>query len=204
MDMFEGGDDAQQEPGDQQHLLQCPHCHKRFTQKKGLLKHINFHCKFKVLPASQDILPSPRRVTTPPVKLRHDKELDGLLATISSPYVRWRLAKEMCVVQQTAYPILFNYRFPGSKSSELSSLCPTSDPYLALYKILRDGKMNYQVEEISVSKDLVIVTASGKEINVSQHLKPLNDREERSNRPKVKVEENETHLLFSITVEDVT
>ena len=77
--MFEGGDGAQQEPGDRdpQHLLQCPHCHNSFTQKKGLLKHINFHCKVKVLPASQEILPSPRRVITPPVKLRHDQELDG-------------------------------------------------------------------------------------------------------------------------------
>ena len=114
------------------------------------------------------------------------------------------MCQVLSVSQQETYPILFNYRFPGSKSSLLSTLCPTgaptgslSNPHTILYNVLIDGKMNHQVNQVEMPKNIVMVEPDGSEVNVSRWLKPLNDRVGRSNRPIFDVVETETSLIYS-------
>jgi hypothetical protein len=187
-------DDADQEtdgPG-----FKCPNCHQQFKHKRSLSKHLNNNsCKHIPGP---EILDTPRRAPkASPVKVKVDLEVDGLLATINSPYVTWRLAQRLGVTQQFTYPILFNYRFPGSKTSGLCSICPTRDPYDVLCNVLIDARSSRQVNQIAMNKNVVIVDTDGSEVDVSKWLRPLNDREERSNRPKIVIEETESDLLFS-------
>ena len=143
--------------------------------------------------------PPSRRVL--PEKVKVDKEIDGLLSSINCQYVKWRLAQKLGVTSKSTFPILFNYRFPGSTTSELSSLCPTRNSYEVLCSILIDARANHQVNQIAMSKAILIVKPDGSEVDVSKWLKPLNDREERSNRPKIIVVETETHLLFSLAAD---
>ena len=159
--------------GDGDHQVVCPFCQKKFKHKKSLVKHLDYRCKS--LPAI-DILTAERRVPpVPPTRLKVDPELDDLLSTVDSNYVRWRLAQVMGVCQQSSFPVLFNYRFPGSKTSRVPALCPTSNPYSVLCNILLDARENYQVEEIAMSKGMVIVNSDGTEFEVRRHLKPLNN-----------------------------
>ena len=50
---------------------------------------------------------------------------------------------------------------------------------------------------------MVIVDSDGTEFEVSRHLKPLNNREERTNRLKMKVKETETQFLFSLVKQSI-
>ena len=175
--------------------FECPKCHQSFSRKSSLDRHLSYRCS---MPAETTFPPPRRAPQVPPEKVKVDKEVDGLLASINCQYVKWRLAQKLGVTNLSTFPILFNYRFKGSKTSELSSLCPTRNSYEVLCSILIDARANHEVNQIAISKAIVIEKQDGSEVDVSQWLKPLNDREERSNRPNINVEETETHLLFSL------
>ena len=183
---------------------QCPSCQETFKQKRSLVKHISFICKKQLSP---EILTSAR--VTPPIpptvtKVNVDKEANDLLAAIDSDYVKFRLAQRLGVTQEDSFPILYHFRFNGSKASSLCSICPTSEPYNVLYNVLIDARINYQVDTVSMPKNLVIVQPDGSEVDVSQWLRPSNDRSERSNRPIFDVQETESCLLFSLTKDGQT
>ena len=189
-------DSGNPEP-DSSPAFQCPDCLQTFKTKRSLDRHISFTCKKLPQP---DILTSPRVPLSPEVcasRLTVNSELDTLLASVDSDYARWRLSQVLGVPQSTTFPILFCYRFNNSKSSALSHVCPTSDPYTTLYNVLIDAKLNFQVEQISIDKNVIIVHQDGSEENVSKWLKPtrLNPR---TDRLVFHVEETEFSLLYSL------
>ena len=175
--------------------FQCPDCLKIFTRKSSLNRHMNSACTEILKP---EIFTSPRIILPCVSKLTVNPELETLLSTVQSDYARWRLSQVLGVPQSTSFPVLFSYRFNNSRSSVLSSICPTSDPYTTLYNILIDAKQNYEVYEISIDKNLVVVHSDGSEQNVSKWLKPtrLNPR---SNRPIFKVEETASSLIYRLS-----
>ena len=178
--------------------FECPACHKKFTEKRTLERHVNFRCK--QISASDSESNSGLRVSSlSPVivtKLTHNEEIDNLLSTIDSDYVKFRLAQLLGVTQTETQPILFGYKFPGSRTSAVTSLCPTIDPYISLYNVLIDGRNNHQVNEITMPKNLVIKHEDGEE-NVSKWLNPTRINA-RSNRPVFKVDETETSFIYSL------
>ena len=189
-------DSGNPEP-DSSPAFQCPDCLQTFKRKHSLERHISYTCKKIPQP---DILSSPRVPIPPKVcvsKLTVDAELDTLLATVDSDYARWRLSQVLGVPQSTTFPILFCYRFNNSKLSALSNVCPTSDPYTTLYNVLIDAKLNFQVEQISIDKNVTIVHSDGSEENVSKWLKPTRVNP-RTNRPVFNVEETEATLIYSL------
>ena len=129
--------------------FKCPKCHQIFKHLKGLRKHIAYICKAE--PPDILVLDFPRIPHVPVVpvtKVTHSKELNGLLSTVESSYVRWRLSQALGVTHSDTYPILFNYRYRFSKSSVVSRCCQTSQPYEAMYNVLIDAKQNHQVGKI--------------------------------------------------------
>ena len=198
-----------QDTSEDSDLWQCPNCHKSFLHEKSLLRHLDYTCKEIPKP---EILSSPRVRPLPPVppeppvpsvpevpgyQVTANEELNSLLATIDSDYVKWRLAQVLGVAQADTYPILFCYRFKGSKSTALSSLCPTTNPYTVLYNVLIDARSNHQVEQVSMPKNTVVVQADGREVNVTKWLKPTRINA-RSNRPVFRVEETESSFIYSL------
>ena len=177
--------------------LQCPDCLQIFSSKRVLQRHQDYRCKKKILP---EILPSPRVPQSPlPTKIKVSLELDNLLASVDHDYVRWRLAQELGVAQTSTYPILFSYSFPLSSDSALSSVCPTSDSYVTLHNILIDAKQNFQVDKISMDKNIVVVHSDGTEENISKWLKPKDMMfMPRQGRPTINIEETENSLIFSL------
>ena len=101
------------------------------------------------------------------------------------------------ITQCTTFPVLFCYRFKKSRNSALASLCPTSDPYTTLYNILIDAKQNFQVNQISIDKNVVVVHSDGSEEDVSKWLKPSRENN-RTDRPAFKVTETDEQLFISL------
>ena len=197
--MNEGGE------GDE---FKCPHCYKEYTTKKSLDRHLNYWCK-KLSRQDVDLASSrvPPRCQNHVAEVTIDQEVDDLLATVEHPYARWRLAQKLSVCQQSSYPILFNYRFKGSKSSPLSSVCPTSDSCNVMQNVLIDAKNNFEVNKISMPKLVRVMDPDGSKVDVSKWLKPVNnrideDRVNRSDRPTIDVEETEDSFIYSLAGED--
>ena len=74
------------EKDEEEEEFKCPHCYKIFTKKRSLDRHVSNTCKALkghdfTLPPSRRVLPEPVPVVT---ELRVDKELDGLLANVTS------------------------------------------------------------------------------------------------------------------------
>ena len=181
--------------------LECPQCGMVFKHQRSLNYHINYRCS-KNQPEGKDVLATRTRrgkpSAPPSVKVQVDGEADDLLSKVDSAYSKWRLAQRLGVCQHSVYPILFKYHYPGSKASRLAEICPTSNPYNILTKVLLDARDNYKVEQVAMDKNMVIVDTDGEEFDVSKYLRPLNDREERSNRMKINIQETETNFLFSL------
>ena len=118
-------------------------------------------------------------------------------STLKFYSVRWKLSQELGVTQSTTYPVVFGYRFNNSKASSLASVCPTSDSYTILYNILIDARQNFQVQQISIDKNMAVVYPDGIEQDISKWLKPtrLNPR---TDRPAFNVEETEHKLIISL------
>ena len=82
------GDVPEEMDEPEKETFECPKCHQTFKHRRSLDKHVDFTCKKK---KSQDVLMTPRVTPVTPVPVtmvRIDTELDGLLATIDSDYVR--------------------------------------------------------------------------------------------------------------------
>ena len=205
--MFEEEKDGErfdQADSEESVLLQCPNCQKSFSQRRSLLRHINNSCK-KHPPDPGPHASGPRlppRALVKAAELHCDEELNSLLAAIDSDYVRWRLAQKLGIAQQSSYPILFNCRFPGSKTSSLSLICPTSDPSTVMYNVLTDAKKNFQVDKITMPKNVTIIDPDGSHIEVSKWLKPVNNRGgnrlHRPDRHIIDVEESDDSLVYSL------
>ena len=179
----------------------CPKCQKKFSQKKNQVRHTDFYCK-KELGGQDDLtLTSPRVSPVPQVpvtELKVDQECDGLLANVEGDYSRWRLSQVLGVTQHSTYPILFNYRVPGANTSCLSTCCPTTDPQSVMLSVLLDARANHDVEQIAMPKNVVVIHPNGSKVNVSKWLMPLNSGMERSNRPKIVVEDTDDSFIYSL------
>ena len=188
------------EKDDNEEEFKCPHCYKICTKKRSLDRHVSNACKALkgqdfTLPPCRRVLPVPVPVAT---ELRVDKELDGLLANVTSEYTRWRLAQVLGVTQQNTYPILYNYHFPCSRSSFLSLSCPTSDPQNVMVNVLMDAKINFDIEQVSIPKHVVVIGPHGSKIDATKWIKPVCSGQERSDRPNIIVEENEVNYTLSL------
>ena len=78
-----------------------------------------------------------------------DRREDSDSGRRSRGLVRWRLAQVLDVSQQSTYSILFHYRFPGIKTSPLSSIyiCSTNNPCIVLENVLEDAWKSFRVEK---------------------------------------------------------
>jgi uncharacterized C2H2 Zn-finger protein len=188
--------DLEEDPGDSGY--KCPLCLMILSSKASYARHVNFTCKKKK--QGSDILTTKRVSPVPATQVQVDKELDGLLANVPSPYTRWRLAQVLGVTQQETYPVLWHYSFPGSRTSMVSSYCPTSDPSDVMFNILSDARTNYDIEKIVMQNSVEVIGPDGTKVNVSKWLKPLGEGEVRSNRPQINVEEIEDKLVYSLIV----
>ena len=174
----------------------CPNCDLEFKQEKNLNRHVLYRCKALTPPQIPD---SPRIPPRPPLavtKVTHNHELDVLLATIGSPYARWRLSQVLGVTQIQTYPILFKYQYRGSRSSSVSKCCPTSDPYVTMYDVLVDARDNHNVDSIEMPKSVVVIDEES-ETDVSKFLLPTREVS-RSNRPMFRTEETATTYIYSL------
>ena len=127
--------------------FECPYCHCSFKHERSLKKHITWTCK-KV--PSEGVDPAPRRPAVAPIKVKVDKEVEKeveMLATVGI-YARFRLSQLLGVTNKSTYPILSDYRFPGSSSSEIAALCPTKSTFDALIDILIDARDNHNVHRL--------------------------------------------------------
>ena len=144
----------------------------------------------------------PAKVSVPVVVVRPDQELNDLLGTVESDYVRWRLAKELGVAQQSTYPVLFNFRFPGSKNSTISSVCATSEPNTVMYNVLTDARINFQIDRIVMPKNVRLIDHDGAKVDISKFLTPVNNRidgrADRSYRPIIDVEVTNDSLIYRL------
>ena len=173
----------------------CPKCQRTFKNLKHLKYHIEYSCPALSAP---DILVSPRRAPLSATKLTHNREVDSLLGTINSDYVKFRLAQLFGVTQSETHPILFNYKWKGSRDSLVSKCCPTSDPYVAMYNVLIDAKNNYNVDSIEMPKKIVIVDSDSEtEFEVSKYLVPTRQNA-RSNRPDFETEEKTATYVYRL------
>ena len=178
--------------------LKCDKCGKVFNHLKGLKHHVLYTCK---------AIPGPVIINEPrirpnqlvAIRLTVNPELDSLLSTIDSDYVRWRLSLAAKVTQSDTFPVLFKYKRRGF----VSKCCPVSDPYKAMYNVLVDARNNYQVDKIEMPKKLVVVDSDGEtEMDVSEFLLPSRQHS-RSNRPMFHVEESPTSIIYSLTTGEV-
>ena len=96
----------------------CIQCNKSFTTSRALERHKSFTCKGQVKVCEELLVPRVQVPPDPELELVHyDDELDGLLASVGSDYTRWRLSQVLKVTQRDTYPVLWNYKYPGSRSS---------------------------------------------------------------------------------------
>ena len=191
--------------GDRDTVFECPYCQKTFRHKKGLDKHINWSCK--KVPSSEPETVSGPRVVRPPqapvVQVRVDHELNHLLAGVESEYVRWRVAQKLGICQESTFPVLFDYRFPGSKKSPISKVCPTSDPIEVMRSVLKDAHERFKVDKVSMPK-LVSITDldDGSSVDVSKWLRPaqrkLTTKHARPSTPGINVEETDESYIYSL------
>ena len=155
-------------------------------------------CTIYSLLSLPEILVSPRKVPLVTTQLTHNKEVDSLLGTINSDYVKFRLAQLLGVTQSETHPILFNYKWKGSRDSLVSNCCHTSDPYKAMYNVLIDARNNYNVDSIEMPKKIVIVDSDSEtEIEVSKYLLPTRQNA-RSNRPVFETEEKTATYVYRL------
>ena len=174
-------------------ILKCEKCGKVFKHVKGYKHHITYTCKFLSGP---EIMNEPRigQSQLDTIKLTCNQELDRLLSTLDSDYVRWRLSLAAKVTQSDTFPILFKYQRRGF----VSMCCPVSDPYKVMYNVLIDAKNNYQVDKIEMPKKLVIIDSNvDTEVDVSEFLLPSRQHS-RSNRPMFHVEESPTSIIYCL------
>ena len=150
--------------------FECPYCHQKFKHRQSHVRHVTSICK--KLPGAEAVTGPrvPAKVSVPVVEVRLDQELNDLLGTVESDYVRWRLAKELGVAQQSTYPVLFNFRFPGSKNSTISSVCATSEPNTVMYNVLTDARINFQIDRIVMPKNVRLIDHDGAQVDISKFL----------------------------------
>ena len=129
----------------------CDVCGEGFSSKRSLIRHKEYRCK-GVLNLDVNLVDGPRlKPPDPPLTLTVNSELESLLNSIDSDYVKWRLSLELKVTSET-FPVLFGYRFKNSKSSKLASVCELSDPYLKMYNILVDAHKNFHIKKFVMPK----------------------------------------------------
>ena len=90
------------------------------------------------------------------------------MTTVDSNYARWRLAQILGVTEAHTYPVLFQYRFPGSKASSLSTRLPTSDPMQLMVNVLVDAKTNFGIDEVFMNKNSVVIEPNGSRTNIAK------------------------------------
>ena len=182
--------------------FQCPYCKEMFKHKKSLDRHVTWNCKQKEPPDPDIQTPSRRNQKLVPevTELKVDKEIEGLLANINSDYTRWRLAQIMGVTQRSTYPILHNHHYPGSKSSFLTSCCPTREPDKVMVDVLNDAYETFNIKSVTMPKNIVVIDPNdGSKVDATKFIKPVYiGQYARSNRPKIQVEETEEHYVFSL------
>ena len=177
-------------------LLNCPKCSMPFKHKRSLAHHIDYRCKADKL---NNILTETRRPSKiPATEIRVDSEADHLLDTVDSPYAQWRLSQLLGVTQRYRYPIVFHHNYPGSKSSMLSMHCPTTDPVNIMVGILVDAKNNFDIEEITMPSNAVVIGPNGVTTDISKGLLPSNFGVLRSNRPKIVTEERNGNIVYRL------
>ena len=180
--------------------LQCQSCHQSFTTLPNLNRHISFRCKSKQSPTSEEVGSRRPKKTKEKKVIKVDKELNDLLDTINSEYVKWRLAQVIGVTQRSVYPLLFHHSYPGSRASFLASVCPTENTCEKLFEILKDAA-NFKVDKLRISKNCVVVDCDGKEHIVDKYLTPSNSATEdrdRADRKRFIVEETEDEFVLSL------
>ena len=67
-----------------------------------------------------------------------------------------------------------------------------------MLSVLLDARANHDLQQIEMPKNVVVIDPNGSKINVSQYLMPLNSGKERSNRPKICVEETNDSFIYSL------